>query len=187
LNMGLCRGLSVTLGLAICSSLHLGMDSPERFLAWENLGMLLSWPFYSIIPMIIYVASVTFIAAKETMTTKMRIRPWLPGITVAVWMYCVVYPYPQRDNVLSYLPIIIAILPVTVTVVCLWRLKGKPTPQTVQKTIGMLVGNLLLIQAAVVYFNSYSTATHSKGIPFVIAFGGAYLVFTLLCRRFYSS
>ncbi|MCP4374809.1 MAG: UbiA family prenyltransferase, partial [bacterium] len=47
LNMGLCRGLSVTLGLAICSSLHLGMDSPERFLAWENLGMLLSWPFYS--------------------------------------------------------------------------------------------------------------------------------------------
>jgi len=49
------------------------------------------------------------------------------------------------------------------------------------------VGNLLLIQAAVVYFNSCSTNAHNEGIPFAIALGMAYLAFILLSRRFYSS
>jgi hypothetical protein len=53
--------------------------------------------------------------------------------------------------------------------------------------VGELVGNLLLIQAAVVYFNSYSTGSHNEGLPFAIALGLAYLLFVLLCKRFYSS
>ena len=190
LNMGICRGLSVLMGLAISSSLHLGQSSPEGFLTGENLFMLLSWPFYSITPMILYIAAITLIAARETMTktVRTRIRPWLPAAVVAVWMCCVIYPYPQLNNVPGGLSlIVIAIVPVAVALVCGWRLTGGPRPQIVQATVGELVGNLLLIQAAVVYFNSYSTGTHREGLPLAIALGLAYPVFTLLCKRFYAS
>ncbi|MDP6544964.1 MAG: UbiA family prenyltransferase [Phycisphaerae bacterium] len=188
LNMGLCRGLSIFLGLAISSSLNLGQDSAGGLLAWEKLSMLLSWPFYPITPMILYIASVTLIAARETKTSRMRIRPWLPGAITAVWMSCVMYPWPQWDNVLSCLSfIVIAGLPVAVALVCGWRLTGKSEPRIVQTVVGELVGNLLLIQAAVVYFNSYSTGAHNEGIPLAIALGLAYLAFIPLSRRFYAS
>jgi len=188
LNMGLCRGLSVLLGLAISSSLNLGQDSAGNMLAWEKLWMLFSWPFYSITPMILYIASVTLIAARETKTSRLRIRPWLPAAVVAVWMCCVIYPYPQWDSALDSLSlIIIAALPVVIALFCGWRLTGKPRPPVVQGAVGELVGNLLLIQAAVIYFNSYSTGAHNEGIPLAIALGLAYLVFIPLSRRFYSS
>ena len=188
LNMGLCRGLSVLMGLAISSSLNLGQDTAGSLLAWEKLWMLLSWPFYSITPMILYIASVTLIASRETKTTRMRIRPWLPGSIVAVWMSCVIYPWPQWNDVLSSLSlIVIAALPVIVALVCGWRLTGKPKPRAVQGVVGELVGNLLLIQAATVYFNSCSTMAHNEGIPFAMALGLAYLLFALLSRRFYAS
>ena len=188
LNMGLCRGLSVFMGLAISSSLNLGQDSAGVLLAWEKLSMLLSWPFYSITPMILYIASVTLIASGETKTTRMRIRPWLPGAVVAVWMSCLITPLPALGSLADDGSLmIIAGLPVIVALVCGWRLKGSPAPSTVQQTVGMLVGNLLLIQAAGIYFNSYSTMAHSQGIPLAIGLGVAYPVFTLLCKRFYAS
>ena len=188
LNMGLCRGLSVLLGLAISSSLHLGQSTAGGFLAGENLAMLFSWPFYSVTPMILYIASITLIASRETKTTRMRIRPWLPAAIAAVWMSCVIYPWPQWNDVLSCLSlIVIATLPVAVAVICGWRLTGKPEPRVVQTVVGELVGNLLLIQAAVIYFNSYSTMAHNEGIPFAIALALAYLVFILLSKRFYAS
>ena len=188
LNMGLCRGLSVMLGLAISSSLNLGQDSAGGLLAWEKLSMLFSWPFYSITPMILYIASVSLIAARETETTRMRIRPWLPAAIVAVWMCCVIHPLPDWDSALDSLSLtVIAALPVIVAIVCGWRLKSKPAPRIVQSVVGELVGNLLLIQAAVVYFNSCSTSAHSEGIPFAMALGAAYLAFVPLSRRFYAS
>jgi len=188
LNMGLCRGLSVLLGLAISSSLHLGRSSPGGFLARENLVMLLSWPFYCITPMILYIASITLIAASETKTAKMRIRPWLPGAITAVWMSCVIYPYPQWDSAMSNLSLlVIAVLPVAVAMVCGWRLTGKPRPLVVQSAVGELVGNLLLIQAAVIYFNSYSTMAQRQALPLAICLGLAYPVFILLSKRFYAS
>ena len=187
-NMGLCRGLSVLLGLAISSSLSLGQSSPQSFLAMENIEMLLSWPFYSITPMILYVASVTFIASGETKTAKMRIRPWLPGIVAVAWMFCVFYPYPQWDNALdSACVILIAAVPAVGALACGGRLTGSPPPEKVQRAVGMLVGNLLLIQAAVVYFNSYSTNAHFEALPLAIALGLAYPIFLILCRRFYAS
>ena len=190
LNMGLCRGLSVLLGLAISSSLNLGQDSAGSLLAWEKLSMLLTWPFYSVTPMILYIAAVTLIAARETITktVKTRIRPWLPGAVVAVWMCCVIYPYPKWDSALDSLSlIIIAALPVVIALFCGWRLTGKPRPTVVQSVVGELVGNLLLIQAAVVYFNSYATTTLGQGLPFAVALCLAYPVFILLSRRFYAS
>ena len=190
LNMGLCRGLSVFMGLAISSSLNLGQDSAGSLLAWEKLSMLLTWPFYSVTPMILYIASVTLIAARETetKTSRLRIRPWLPAAIVAVWMCCVIYPYPQWDSALDSLSlIIIAALPVVIALFCGWRLTGKPRPPVIQSAVGELVGNLLLIQAAIVYFNSYSTGAHNEGIPLAIALGLAYLVFIPLSKRFYSS
>jgi len=188
LNMGLCRGLSVLLGLAISSSLHLGQDSPGGLLTWERLSMLLSHPFYSITPMVLYIASVTLIASRETKTTRMHIRPWLPGVVAAVWMSCTIYPYPQWDSASSYLSlIVIAVVPAAVALFCGWRLRGAPPPPVVQTAVGELVGNLLLIQAATVYFNSYSTMAHREGIPFAMALGLAYLVFILLSKRFHAS
>jgi len=188
LNMGLCRGLSVFLGMAISSSLNLGQHSAGSILAWKKLSMLFSWPFYSITPMILYIASVTLIAARETKTSRLRIRPWLPGAVVAVWMCCVIYPYPKWDSALDSLSlIIIAALPVVIALFCGWRLTGKPRPAVVQSAVGELVGNLLLIQAAVVYFNSYSTGAQHEALPFAIALGLAYPVFILLGKRFYAS
>jgi hypothetical protein len=103
-------------------------------------------------------------------------------------MYCVIYPYPQWDSALSCLSlIIIAILPVAVALVCGWRLTGAPEPRVVQSAVGELVGNLLLIQAAAVYFNSYSTNAQGEALPFAIGLGLAYPAFILLCKRFYAS
>jgi len=197
LNMGLCRGLSVMLGLAISSSLNLGQSTAAGFLARENLVMLLSWPFYSVTPMILYIASITLIAARETetqtKTSRLRIRPWLPCAIVAVWMYGIIYPYPRFqgsywDGALDYVRIFcIAGLPVVVALVCGWRLTGEPKPPIVQRTVGVLVGNLLLIQGVVVYFNSYATTTLGQGLPFAVALCLAYPVFILLSKRFYAS
>jgi 4-hydroxybenzoate polyprenyltransferase len=188
LNMGLCRGLSVFMGLAISSSLGLGQDTPAALLAWEKLSMLLTWPFYSITPMILYIAAVTHIAASETKTTPMRVRPWLPAGVVAVWMCCVVYPHPARDSVFDWITLgIIACLPVFNALVCGWRLKGSPAPSTVQRTIGVLVGNLLLIQVAVVYFNSTSTNASIEALPLAAALWAGFLCFIWLAKRFYAS
>ncbi len=188
LNMGLCRGLSIFMGLAISSSLHLGQGSPAALLTWENMWMLLSWPSYSITPMILYIAAVSMIASDETRPTRMRIRPWLPVAAVAYWMYSVLHPWPEWSNIASSLSlIIIATLPIVIALICGLRLAGKRAPQTIQRTVGEMIGNLLLIQAAVVYFNSYSTNTHREGIPFAMALGLAYPVFIFLCRRFYAS
>jgi 4-hydroxybenzoate polyprenyltransferase len=188
LNMGLCRGLSVFMGLAISSSLHLGQNSPDALITWAKLSMLLSWPFFSITPMILYIALIAFIASDETKPGKMRILPWMPAATVAIWMICLIHPHPQWDSPLSAASLlIIAGLPVAMAVTCGYRLNGEPEPKTVQRVVGELVGNLLLIQAAAVYFNSYSTNAQTEALPFAIALGLAYPVFILLCRRFYAS
>jgi len=103
-------------------------------------------------------------------------------------MSCLIHPWPRWDSLVSGVSLlVIAALPVIVAMVCGWRLRGKPAPPTVQQTVGLLVGNLLLIQAAAVYFNSYSTGAQREGLPLAIALGLAYPVFTLLCRRFYAS
>jgi hypothetical protein len=107
---------------------------------------------------------------------------------VAVWMSCLINPLPEWNSLADDSSlIIIASLPIIVALVCGWRLKGSPAPPIVQQTVGMLVGNLLLIQAAGIYFNSYSTGAHLEGIPLAIGLGLAYPVFSLLCRRFYAS
>ena len=188
LNMGLCRGLSIFMGLAISSSLHLGQDSPDVLLTQEKLGMLLSWPYYSITPMILYIAAVALIAKGETRTSKMLIRPWLPVCVVAFWMFYVVYPWPDWSSIPGGLSTLaIAVAPIAMTFAAGWRLKGKPSPKTIQRAVGELIGALLLIQAAGVYFNSYSTMSQPQALPLAIALGLGYPAFILLCKQFYSS
>jgi len=188
LNMGLCRGLSVFMGLAISTSLGLGHDPQVPLLTWEKLSMVLSWPFYSVTPMILYVAAVTLIASSETESVKMRVRQWLPVAVVAVWMPFLAQPHPPWDSLLQAAGVVlIAGVPVLIALACGYRLRDNPSPRTVQRAVAELVGNLLLIQAAAVYFNSYSTNARTEALPFAIGLGLAYPVFLVLCKRFYAS
>ena len=188
LNMGLCRGLSVFMGLAITSSLGLGPDSTSTLLTSDKLSMLLTWPFYSITPLILYIAAISLIASRETKSVRMLIQPWLPATVVAVWMFCLAQQAIGGDSPVGGAAlVIIAGLPVVMTLVAGWRLKGTPSPKTVQLAVGELIGALLLIQAAAVYFNSYWTDSRAEALPLAIALGAAYPVFIFLCRRFYAS
>lgn len=188
LNMGLCRGLSVFMGLAVTSSLGLGSDSASALLTWEKLSMLLTWPFYSITPLVLYIATISLIASRETKSVRMLIQPWLPATVVGIWMFCLIQPAPgwewPADGACM---LIIAGLPVVMTLISGWRLKGKPSPRIVQSAVGELIGALLLIQAAAIYFNSHWTNARDEALPLAIALGAAYPVFIFLCRRFYAS
>lgn len=103
-------------------------------------------------------------------------------------MFFLVQPNPSPDSPLSSASLmLIAGLPVLMAFIAGWRIKGEPRRRTVQYAVGELLGNLLLIQAAATYFNSYSTNSQAEALPLAIALGAAYPVFIFLCRRFYAS
>ena len=160
INMGLCRGASLLLGASVLGFACL--RSTPVLLAAASLTL--------------YVATVTFLAARETEQIAFGLLRWLPLaalLPVAVLFLCL-------GN--ATLPAILLALGAGAWVWWHCRsLSGTPTPQVLGKAIGGLIRGLLFIQAAFCATVS-GPGTLAAGILLLLI-----PVSTLLAKRFYAT
>jgi hypothetical protein len=171
--MGACRGLSLLLGAAA--------RDPESLL---SLLILLPACFLTL-----YVASITLVAAGETRARSLRFLRWGPpvamlGFLVALLlhslgflMFLPAYGVENLWVVTCTLLILAAGMPFSAAE----GLRGIPSPQTVQQTVGRMIRNLLLVHAAV---------AGVMGFPYwliAVALLAAWPASALLARRFHAS
>ena len=171
--MGLCRGLSLLLGAACCAP---DAVSDVRILA--PAGALAA-----------YIAAVTLVAANETRVTSLRFLRWGPALAMILLVVAVFLStcgalmslpaYGQDD--LAVVTIALLILAAGASLAAAERLRGVPPTATVQRTVGQLIRNLLLVHAAV---------AGVMGFPYWligVAFLAAWPASAMLARRFYAS
>ncbi len=162
LAMGACRGLSFLLGAAAAGG----------WLAFQSLLIL-----YCAALLTAYVAAVTAIARSETRTLPLAVKRWLPaaalaagflllpmaGLVVVMWAEASAmdswniawgmwgFSLAWREFLLLVVSIP-GILAVLTAIRCARDLRGLPQPALVQRTIGRLIRNLLLIQATLAFW-----------------------------------
>lgn len=134
LAMGLCRGLSLTLGAACLNAQ--AVWSPAVLTAAGGLTL--------------YVAAVTHIAARETRPGNFAICRWLPALAIVGWGVGLAYVLRLSDVprawVFGGLFGLAALLAVAGGV----RLREGVAPAAVSGTIGGWIRTLLVLQAAMV-------------------------------------
>ena len=165
INMGMCRGLSLLLGASA-----LGRD------CIFNAPVIVS-----ALGLTFYIASVTSIAAKETQTVSLNKNRWLPTIILTCW-FTILYFTIGIYNLWSlgaYL--VLACISTIWTLYLTINLSSEVTPKTTQQTVGQLIRNLLLIQAAVISVAGWF------GILGAVTLVLAWPISYMLSRRFYSS
>ncbi|MCY2931969.1 MAG: UbiA family prenyltransferase [Planctomycetota bacterium] len=171
LTMGACRGLSLLLGAAARDPASL-----------NHLLILLTALCLSL-----YIAAITLIAAGETRRRSLRLIRWGPPAAMIALLVAVSLP---TGGFLLFVPAygVEELWVVTCTLMILAagtsfaaaeRLRGVPPVATVQRTIGQLIRNLLLVHAAV-------AGGMGHGL-IAVALLAAWPASAMLARRFYAS
>ncbi len=162
LAMGACRGLSFLLGATAAGG----------WLAFQSLLLL-----YCAALLMAYVAAVTSIARSETRTLPLAVKRWLPAAALTagfvllplgglvVVMSADVSPMDSETiawnswyvslacrGLLLLTASVPGVLAVLTAIRCARDLRGLPQPALVQRTIGRLIRNLLLIQATLAFW-----------------------------------
>lgn len=175
LNMGLCRGASILLGVVA---------------AVPRDWLIITEPVICIFfgGMTLYIAAVTAIASRETRQQKVGMRRFLPVIVMAAWLLAM---HGSTGMALVAMPAVIAIPSVACQILsigaagrCAKRLAGTPTPAVVQQTIGRLIRCLLLVQAGIVILAA------DAYWPLYVAFAlllASWPASAILARRLYAS
>ncbi len=130
--MGICRGLSFLLGV-FASGYKVGI---------HGLTVILT-----VSAIILYIASVTNIAANETEKVYIGIKRWMPTAAI-FFLLLVVNPVAGKFIWLALIPSTAAII---ISVIIAIQLAGNPAPELVQKSIGLYIRLLLLIQASICF------------------------------------
>ncbi|MBW8001362.1 MAG: hypothetical protein FVQ80_05000 [Planctomycetes bacterium] len=165
INVGLCRGLSLLLGASA-----LGTECVS------------STPvIVSALGLTCYIASVTTIAAKETQTVSLNKKRWLPTIILTCW-FTILYFTIGIYNLWSLGAYLVLASISTIWALYLTiNLTGKVAPKIIQQTVGQLIRNLLLIQAAVI------SVAGLIGILGAVTLILAWPISYMLSKRFYAS
>ncbi|HOD81499.1 MAG: prenyltransferase [Planctomycetes bacterium ADurb.Bin126] len=162
LAMGACRGLNFLLGATAAGG----------WLAFQSLLIL-----YCAALLTAYVAAVTAIARGETRTLPLAVKRWLPaaalatglvllpmgGLVVMMWAdasamdsWNIAWDVWSFSLAWREFLLLIVLLPgmlaVLTAIRCARDLRGLPQPALIQRTIGRLIRNLLLIQAALAFW-----------------------------------
>ena len=165
--MGLCRGLSVLVGAAA-----LGVAGLTSLSVIAAAGGVL-----------IYIAAVTALAARETQARRLGLLRWLPAGAMLLWVAAI----NATGLLTGFVPIfweptaVVQILALGLALACAERLKGAPATEVVQQTVGRLIRALLLVQASII------AGGGDIGLIIAIALVLAWPVSAILSRRFYAS
>lgn len=137
-SMGLCRGLSLLLGAATT-----GVE-----------GLLSPFVVIATVTLVIYVASVTLIADRETEQVTIGMRRWIPALALVIGFGVIYLKTPGMlgtliDEPTSFiLTRLLALGALAWAVQCARQLSGAPAPDSVGATVGKLIRGLILFQAA---------------------------------------
>jgi 4-hydroxybenzoate polyprenyltransferase len=179
LAMGACRGLSVLLGAVMVVG-HRGesfcedpMCHPDTVIAF---GI---W--------VLYIAAVTILASRETKEQRLtasRFLPVLPllfGACLLVGVLVEEYSsYGTTTWFWWHVPGTVVWLLATVNAASpIWKLRGIAQPADIQRMIGRLIRNLLLMQAALLF----AAGHYEVGAVFLIL----HPIHARLAKRFYAS
>ena len=165
--MGACRGLSLCLGAAAAG----GWPALAQPVVLAGAGMVAA-----------YIAAVTLLAAREAEEVPIGLKRYLPAAVLAAG-FAVLGSIPAPLNLGGWLLFaLVGLGAIEWALVAVRPLAETPQPPVVQKAIGSLIRNLLVIQAAlatVVLWPGVAIAAAllAVGLP------GAWL----LARRFYAS
>lgn len=164
--MGACRGLSLCLGAAAAG----GFDALTHPSVLTSAVLLTA-----------YIAAVTFIAAREAESVRVGAKRWAPAAVLVVWVTALAVLRAPSTSFAWAAMVAVGLLAVGGAGYCGRCLAGRPPAGKVQKTIGMLLRNLLVVQAmaAVVVF--------WPGVLVAAALLAAWPAGTVLARRFYAS
>jgi len=189
-NMGLCRAASLLLGASAAVGWR-GLTGPVPF-ASMTIGL--------------YVFAVTVIAMRETQTTAVGVKRWLPSVALMVGYPFVIYALTESHRLAGEgfwagwgLDAGLAGPVIMTYVFIMWswvsticdghQLKGECAASRIGQTVGMLVRSLLLIQATLAAAAGWegAAAAGDEGIIFAGCLFAAWPVSGLLARRFASS
>lgn len=129
--MGACRGLSLLVGAGLAGKV--GWLAPATMVSAAGL--------------LVFIAAVTGIAARETQTLEIGPKRWSPAIAVFAWLAALQVMLPPAGGVAGCIRIGLAGWTILWMAHCGHRLQGRPEPRTVQRTIGQFIGGLLFVQA----------------------------------------
>jgi 4-hydroxybenzoate polyprenyltransferase len=160
--MGLCRGLSFLLG---------------AFAVGYKIGIHNSTIIYIALILIFYIAAVTSIATNETEEIYIGTKRWFPTVAISL-LLIILKPFAGPFNWLSLFPGITAVI---ISIKIAKQLSDEPEPMVVQKSIGLYIRILLLLQAAICF----------ALVPYGIIAGSLLIALwplgNKLAKRFYGS
>jgi hypothetical protein len=160
--MGGCRGTSLLLGAAATGTPFAGRNAITMIAA---AGLLL------------YIAAVTSLAARETERRPMPFRRWLPAATVACCMSGLYAAGGDPGPAFVVLAFAATLWPTTLA----WRLSSCPEPNMLIPSIGAFLRGLLLMQAA------WMTLPGGPGMIAAVMVLCAWPASVYLSRWFYAS
>jgi hypothetical protein len=174
LTMGLCRGLSVLLGASAAIN-HVAI-----------MKIMLLFAGFLVAVWTLYIAAVTFLARRETMAQRLtlsRVLPCLAPLFVICWLaYGILNTEESHSRIipLNLWTLCTTWLLATINAASpIWKLRGIAQPADIQRMIGRLIRNLLLMQAALLF----GVGLWQVGIVFLIL----HPIHARLARWFYAS
>jgi len=133
LAMGACRGLSLLLGAAAAGE-WAGLAQPPVLVAALMLTL--------------YIAAVTLLARHEAEAVPIGMKRYLPAAVLAAG-FAVLGSLPAPVRLAAWFVfLLLALCAIEWAIACARPLAETPAPQAVQKAIGSLLRNLVVIQAA---------------------------------------
>lgn len=163
--MGLCRGLNLLVGASI-----LGLT-----------GIFSTPVLLSSIFLMLYIASVTYIASSETEYYEGKVKKWVPVAILCLWFLSIFFVVRPEIKLPLMFFFFLGAIAISWTFYCSTFLVFSAPPEVVQKTIGCFLRALLLIQAALIVFS---------GISPIAVLGGLIVIWFLsyqLSKLFYAS
>jgi len=131
--MGACRGLSLCLGAAAVG----GWAALAQPVVLVAAGMVAA-----------YVAAVTLLAAREAEEIPIGLKRYLPAAVLAAG-FTALGSIPAPLNLGAWvLFVLLGLVAIEWAIVATRDLEGTPPPRVVQKAIGAMIRNLLVVQAA---------------------------------------
>jgi hypothetical protein len=182
--MGLCRGLSILLGVA--TALPYASEEATK----DPIAIFGFMSVFSLI-WVSYIAGVTILASRETKPQRLGGSRYLPGLPLALILGTAVIfeiylvtmieniSLAERVSTPGSLWLVIWLLATINAASPIWKLRGIAQPADIQRMIGRLIRNLLLIQAAMLFWAEQWQA----GIVFLIL----HPIHARLARWFYAS
>jgi hypothetical protein len=172
--MGLCRGLSLSIGAV--AFLSVGELTWGTYPITLALGIL--WA--------LYIAAVTLLAARETKAQKLGVSRFLPVLPLLLPLPFLIVDayetmlYHEIGGIrIPNLGLPIWLLAISEAASPIWKLRGIAQPADIQRMIGRLIRNLLLMQTAMLCFCGH----YEAGIVFLVL----HPIHARLARWFYAS